>query len=163
MTDEERALALAMRERLSLRKKSRVSYKNNGAGESGGINHELDHSEKESDSHPGKKQEEPPEKAAAAALLLLLLLPLPLSPPADPKQPPWSGYSAPGVTSGEELMPGVDSDSLPEVWICKMNYWDTARANCAVPQESEQPVSSPRGRRDGPLDLFSGPRPHTKR
>ena len=111
-----------------------MSYKNNGAGESGGINHELDHSEKESTAIQERKKKNHQAAAAAAAFffffffLFLFLLQRIKAAAVE-----WVQCS--GVTSGEAnagcglglAARGLDmQDEL-------LGY---GKANCAVPQES---------------------------
>ena len=47
-----------------------------------------------------------------------------------------------------KLLPGVDVDSLPDVWYCSLNTWDNRFASCTAAEQSESenehaPLHSP--------------------
>ena len=47
---------------------------------------------------------------------------------------------------------GIDVDLLPDNWRCNMNNWDLARANCSVPEETDDKSKN----ESGGSGLFSG-------
>lgn len=37
----------------------------------------------------------------------------------------------------------IDVNSLPEVWLCRMNSWDAGHSRCSAPEESEEKAAAP--------------------
>ena len=109
------------------RNKKQVNYANNGAGKTGGVNTQLAEEEKKIAKQKEKQRQQNQRQAQVATTPVATEMPRAVV--------KWIECTICGKWRKVGL--GIDVDLLPDNWRCNMNNWDLARANCSVPEETD--------------------------
>ena len=140
---KQKDLATDMPTRTTGRSKKQVNYRNNGAGDTGGVNQQLIEEEKKF----AKEKEMQRQNTQRTPE------PVPEAPRAIVR---WIECTK--CNKWRKVGVGIDLDALPDNWQCDMNGWDPSRASCTIPEE----VDDKSKQNDGGSGLFSGPGAYKK-
>ena len=123
--------------RTTARNKKQVNYRNNGAGDTGGVSYELVNEEKKIAKDKQQQREQTQNIQSQAE---------------EPPRAIVKWIECTKCNKWRKVGFGIDVEALPDNWCCEMNTWDITRASCTVPEEADDKSKQ----QNNGTGLFSG-------